>query len=122
MTFYNTTNLTGQELTQGVDSATSQMEAVFELFNNNPDKKFTAWDVENELKRTGNINEQVPIHSIRARITTLKNDGQIKKLNELCKSPHGMKRSEHYYKLKEKLCPAGYSEIQPTDYAQNTHD
>jgi len=119
--YYNTNNLTGEELKQGVDTATSQLEVVFNLFNKNPDKKYTAWDVEHELKRTGIINMQVPIHSIRARITTLKNLGEIEKLDEVVKSPHGMRRSEHYYQL-SKLAPAGYREIQPTDYAQDTHD
>lgn len=120
--YYNTNNLTGDDLTASHEKTNRQLDIIQDFFNKHPGEKYTASDVEHELKRSGKLKEGVPITSIRRAMTDLKNDGRIDKLDETAVRPHGCNAAEHYYQLSKTFCPAGYSEIQQTDYAQDTHD
>jgi hypothetical protein len=112
MTFYNTTNLTGQTLKDATQEALTQEDKVQLFFNQHPCEKFLPSDVEFRLKRTGKIPQSTPITSIRRAMSNLKKDGRLDKLPDTGIGAHGCGAAEHFYQLSAWV-PAGYSEQHP---------
>lgn len=86
MSYYNTTNLVGDELKAARASADNQREAVLGLFQTH--NKLTPWQVF-KLMGFGTIT------GIRAQITRLTDDGQLIKTDEKVPGPYG--RPEHVW-------------------------
>jgi hypothetical protein len=74
--FYNTTNLSGNDLSESVADAQKQQKLVETFFRKYPNQKFTPFEVHKAL----NIN--APITSIRRAITNLTNEGILVKTDE----------------------------------------
>ena len=111
MTYYKTTSLTSGELQERIHSANTQETIIRKFFNRNPSEKFTASDLEHELKKEQLVSEYVPITSIRRALTVLSKDGWINRLEEFKKGPYNV--NEHYYQLSTGWGKAGYSEEHP---------
>lgn len=80
MSYYNTTYLSGLPLSEAIKSAKSHELAVMVLFHR-VKKPMTPREVLDRLK-AHNRNKfwEVEVHSIRARMTTLANNGHLNKL------------------------------------------
>lgn len=74
MTFYNTTNLTGDNLKDSHERAKTQDEKIIEFFRRYPDVNYTPFEVQERLKMW-----QTPITSIRRSITNLTDTGLLEK-------------------------------------------
>tara|TARA_R110000803_G_scaffold192272_1_gene255075 strand:- start:1408 stop:1683 length:276 start_codon:yes stop_codon:yes gene_type:complete len=70
MSYYNTTNLTGSELSKAISVAKSQAEKIKTLFRLTQ-KELTPFDV------LAFFSEQTPVTSIRRAMTNLTNDGYL---------------------------------------------
>lgn len=70
--FYNTTNLSGAALTNEVSVALTQRNKILDLFNSNPEKELTPFEVL-ELAALNCIN------SVRRAMTNLTTDGVLVK-------------------------------------------
>lgn len=78
MTFYNTTELSGEMLERKKEKAKSQEELILKFFEKNPSQVYSAWDLQFtiiELRKT-------PITSIRRALSNLSNkkDGMFSPL------------------------------------------
>jgi hypothetical protein len=71
--FYNTTNLKNPELKEKKAKAVGQSGEILHIFAMQPHVKFSPWDVYDRL------HGKFPITSVRARITTLEQDGYLLK-------------------------------------------
>jgi hypothetical protein len=75
--FYNTTNLTGDDLKRNTERAKSTNQRIKEFFRDNPNRKFSSEDVQSILKLTN------PITSVRRACTNLFKDGYIIKVGKV---------------------------------------
>ena len=97
--FYNTTNETGETLKESKAKAITQNELIIHVFN--------TWREQNGLTPS-ELNKILiehwdtnwPITSIRRALTTLTDDGNLVKTNDLRKGVYGKK--EHVWKIKTK--------------------
>lgn len=92
-TFYNTVNLTGDDLRNAVTNAINQETAIFLIYKNTR-KPFTASDITRLTEKAG---KRYPIHSNRRGITNLMKRGELVKLSETKIGEYGVK--EHFYQL-----------------------
>ena len=74
--FYNTINLTGDELAKSIANAKTQDEKIYNYFLLNPEKLFTPFDVLNAV-----FDSDTPITSVRRSITNLEQNGKLTKTN-----------------------------------------
>ena len=93
MSYYNTTNESGQTLAESKAKAKSQNELIIDFFKGGA--KFTPWVVYNQLIALGRINRKTPITSIRRSITDLCKSGYLVKLDEKRKEVLG--KSNYFY-------------------------
>lgn len=111
MKYFQTTDLTPAELQERINSADTQEEIIKKFFNAHSTQKFTASDLDRELKKEGLLSDYVPITSIRRALSVLAKDGWINRLDEYKKGP--FKVNEHFYQLSTGWGRAGYSEQHP---------
>jgi hypothetical protein len=71
--YYNTTNLKNPELKEKKAKAVGQSGEILHIFAMQPHVAFSPWDVYDRL------HGKFPITSVRARITTLEQDGYLLK-------------------------------------------
>lgn len=90
MSYYNTTNETGQTLIDFTSKAKSQEEIILEFFTNNRMESFTWSEISNVFP---NMNEC----SLKRSITNLKNDSKLIKTDEKGISKYG--KPSYKYKL-----------------------
>lgn len=76
LSFFNTTQLTGEVLQTCIEQAKNQDELVMELFNAR--KTLSPSDCWQLLVRTGKIEGTTPLTSIRRSITVLTKKGKLK--------------------------------------------
>mgnify|MGYP003114690559 FL=1 len=89
MTFYNTTQQTGEELkTSWIDTA-KQDEIILLLFARNQDMTFTPFDIQNILKH--DYDKDYPITSIRRSISNLTEIEALEKTSTKRKGKYGKK-------------------------------
>ena len=86
MSFYNSTNAIQPELNLFRQAAQSQETRILAFFKRNAGKMFTPSQINDLIP-------QAPIHSIRARITTLEKAGHLVKTTVQRQSRYG--RPEH---------------------------
>lgn len=75
MSYYNTTNLEGDALSEAVAATRTQEEQVLEVFQKHEGELLTPWDVQEELSFS-------PITSIRRAITDLTRKGELEKTDQ----------------------------------------
>jgi predicted transcriptional regulator len=96
MTYYNTTNLKGEELAAAQAQARTQEQDVFEiLFLAN--RPLGASEV---MERLNHFNKRPPITSVRRAISNLKKSGQVERADHQTIGPYG--RREYAWTLKRK--------------------
>jgi len=91
--FYNTCNLTGEELRQAVAGAKSQEEAILLIYMNHR-KPLTASKITELTEKAGH---KWPIWSNRRAITNLKSSGDLRKCGYTVPGPQG--KPEHPYEI-----------------------
>ncbi len=87
MSYYNTTNLKGQDLFEAIMQANSQEEFVLNLLRKN--KRMTASEIYRHYPKPA------PITSIRRALTDLKKRGLVRKTNMKKRGIYG--KPEHFY-------------------------
>ena len=92
MTYYNTTDQTGEELQTSHQKTKKQDELIYEYFLSS-EEPLSPSMVQN------NLNLNCPITSVRRAITNLTKDGLIEKTNSYVTGSYGKK--EHLWKLTE---------------------
>ena len=90
MTYYNTTKEDGSSLDRYRTSAKKQDAAIRDHFAGNANVAMTPSVVWSQV-----FDRRVPLTSVRRAITTLTNQGVLRKLDEKGKGPYG--RDEHYW-------------------------
>lgn len=66
----------------GVETRTNTTEILLEIFQDNPDKEFTAADAERELRKRGWMTESSDaVNAVRAALSRLKNNNDIEQVN-----------------------------------------
>lgn len=95
--FYNTINLTGDDLKQAVATAKSQQDAIMIIFENSQ-KPFTPSAIWGMLTRAGH---SWLLTSARRAITDLTTEGKLEMLDNMKVGPYGAR--EHYWRIKNKL-------------------
>jgi hypothetical protein len=70
--YYNTTKLTGSELTERYQSSKSQEETILQFFETNPNQEFTPFEVRS-------LTGIDCINSVRRSLTNLTQKGKIRK-------------------------------------------
>lgn len=93
-TYYNTTNLSGDELKEKEKKVSTQEQAILKLFQRNPGKDFTPSEVLAILEL------QCPITSVRRAITNLTMQGELTRLNKKRMGDYGM--NTYCWKLRYK--------------------
>lgn len=121
MTYYNTTNLTGEALQDEEREAVTQENAVQAFFNQHPGEKFLSSDVHYHLVARRKIPERTQVQSIRRAMSNLKKANRLEILPETSIGHHGYGKSEHYYQLST-WAPAGYSEQHPVTIIEHGKD
>jgi len=106
MSFYNTIEEEGQELTQSYEKAKTQEEKILECFNSCKEPLSPSM----VLFQTG-LN--CPITSIRRAMTNLSNDGKLEKTKDYTLGTYG--KREHLWSLPE-------IENQPKSFIQSSLD
>lgn len=82
--YYNTNGLSGEELKERQRQVTGQTAEVLQIFANNPQVRFTPWQI---WEKTG---RRYPITSIRRAITNLEGSDYLTKIEVPVKSgPYG---------------------------------
>jgi hypothetical protein len=94
--FYNTINLSGDDLKQAVATAKKEQEAIMLIFENTG-KPFTPSAIHGMLTRAGHT---WLLTSVRRAITDLTTEGKLEMLPNMKVGPYGSK--EHFWKLKNK--------------------
>ncbi len=95
--YYNTTNLSGEELKEAVIKAKTQQEAIMLIFQNSQ-KPFTPSMIWGMTSRAGH---QWVLTSVRRCMTDLTTDGKLEKLPHQKIGMYGAK--EFYWQLKSQL-------------------
>ena len=75
--FYNTIHQTGDQLDLFKKNNVKQDDKIYTFFTENPDKTFTPFEVQNEMKM-----RNVPITSIRRAMNSLTRKGMLIKTDE----------------------------------------
>lgn len=73
--FFNTTNLQGNELVVANQKACNCADYILKVFREYPNMKFTPFDVHYNIQRI--YGKDYPITSVRARMTTLTENGDL---------------------------------------------
>ncbi len=84
MPYYNTTNLTGGNLSEAVGKAETQKDIILAFFTKHPDMEFTPFDVQKHANLSG-----APVTSVRRAMTNLTDDGKLIKTNNVKKGLYG---------------------------------
>ena len=92
--YYVTTPLTAEQFGGALEAAQNQQAAIMAIFRVFPGGKIAPSRVHEMLRDWG---RKWPIYSIRARITTLEQDGYLVKTDETVISPEG--KPEHLWAL-----------------------
>ena len=92
MTYYNTTEQTGEELQTSHQKTKKQDELIYECFLSSEQPLSPSMVL-------NNLNLNCPITSVRRAITNLTKDGLIEKTNQYVEGNYGAK--EHLWKLTE---------------------
>ena len=79
--FYNTIGLKCSELKEAIKETAAQDKRVLEFFVNNPNAKFTAWEVQKELK--------IEKTSVHRAMNTLRKGDFLEKTEEQRMGPYG---------------------------------
>lgn len=79
-TYYNSTNLSGDELKEKRKNVVGQTAEVLRIFSYNPQVKFTPWEIWDKMGCGA------PITSIRRAITNLESSGYLIKLDQKVRS------------------------------------
>tara|TARA_R100000742_G_C4198128_1_gene28081 strand:+ start:260 stop:553 length:294 start_codon:yes stop_codon:yes gene_type:complete len=87
MTFYNTTNQSGEELKCSWIETAKQDEIVLLLFARNKDMTFTPFDIQNILKN--DYDKDYPITSVRRSISNLTEIEALEKTSTKRKGKYG---------------------------------
>ena len=87
MTFYNTTNQSGEELKSSWVETAKQDEIVLLLFARNKDMTFTPFDIQNILKN--DYDKDYPITSVRRSISNLTEIEALEKTSTKRKGKYG---------------------------------
>jgi hypothetical protein len=87
MTFYNTTNQSGEELKSSWIETAKQDEIVLLLFARNQDMTFTPFDIQNILKN--DYDKDYPITSVRRSISNLTEIEALEKTSTKRKGKYG---------------------------------
>lgn len=74
MSYYNTTNLEGEDLAEAKSQARTQQDRILTFFEEHPGALFTPFEV-----REGAEMHQTPITSVRRAMTNLTDDGELVK-------------------------------------------
>ena len=93
--FYNTTNLSGEELKKAVSVAESQQKAIMLIFENS-NKPFTPSAVWGMLQRAG---RPWLLTSTRRAMTDLTAEGKLEMCPEMKEGPYGSR--EHFWRRKK---------------------
>ena len=113
--YYNTTNLTGDELNEALGNALTQEQLILHIYN--VDLEELDFGIGPEGIRETCVdfyNKDWPITSIRRAINTLTKAGKLTKTNELRKGRYGKK--EHVWKCNtEGYTPQVRNDINDTD-------
>lgn len=96
--FYNTVNLSGEELKQAVANAKAQEDAILIIYQNTR-KPYTASQITALTEKAGH---KWPIWSNRRALTNLKKSGELVKCDYTIGGPQG--KPEHPYKINELQC------------------
>jgi len=94
MTYYNTTNESGQILLDFNDKAIGLEKKILNIFRKYPGKKMTPFEV---LSINGNIN--IPITSVRRAMSNLTKEDLLEKTNE--KKPGRYGRPNYCWQIKK---------------------
>ena len=97
MSFYNTTNLSGDNLKEKEKKVSTQEKAILRLFQSNPRRDFTPSEVLAELHL------QCPITSVRRAITNLTIAGELTRTNKKRMGDYGMNTYCWRLKFKDSL-------------------
>lgn len=92
--FYVTTPLRPDQFADAIKVAATQQEAILAIFRRYPDSALTPSRV---LAIVAGQGKRWPITSVRARITTLEQDGYLVKTDRTAIGPEG--KPEHLWKL-----------------------
>lgn len=92
--YFNTTEKTGQELESAVSRASGQSKEILEIFEKNPEKDLTPWEV---MAIHGNI----MITSVRRSMTVLTAGGFLEKTDKRRRSGPAMETSFTWRLLKK---------------------
>jgi hypothetical protein len=76
MPYFNTTHQTGQTLIEFSEKAGKQDDIVYSVFKERPSNCMTPFEVQEIIEMTG---KKYPITSIRRSITTLTENGKLRK-------------------------------------------
>ena len=96
MKFFNTIRIRGHELERAQFTAKKQSDRIYEVFKRTSGKltPFEIWQVDCELDQV------VPITSIRRAMTTLTDDGKLIKTDRMKEERYG--KANHYWRLATK--------------------
>ncbi len=106
MKFYNTINLSGEELRQAVANARKQEHGIFLIYINTR-KPFTASEITQLTEKAG---LRYPLWSNRRAITNLMNQNHLVKLNQQKMGPMG--KPEYQYQINAVKYPTKQGEQQ----------
>lgn len=95
--FHNTVDYKGEELEKADKKAKKQAEAILDFFHSKPFKHMTPSFVYNALLASGEIDEKVPITSIRRAMSNLTRDHELRKSENKIKGPLGVSEHEWVY-------------------------
>lgn len=97
MHYFNTTQLTGEDLKQAVTDAKDQEEAIYIIYKTT-DKPFTPSSILGMMERAGH---RLPITSVRRAITNLTDRKLLVMLPNMKTGPYN--RPEHYWRINKTL-------------------
>jgi len=96
MTYYNTTNLKGEELAAAQAQARTQEQDVYEILFLSS-RPLGASEV---MERLNHFNKRPPITSVRRAISNLKKSGQVERADHQTIGPYG--RREYAWTLRQR--------------------
>lgn len=85
MTYFNTTNIKDRALYRAIAKANNQREKIMLFMEANKSKSFTPAEVHDAI-----FEENTPLTSVRARMTTLAQDGYLEQTNEQREGVYGV--------------------------------
>ncbi len=83
MSYYNTTNESGDVLYLSQRQASTQQDMILDIFKQNPGKLYTPFDIQNTVQSNW------PITSIRRAMTNLTSDSELVRTDEQKQGEYG---------------------------------